>query len=231
MIWGWRVAKACFFGGIRLWDCLRYWVQAPARTGTARAQGVFQRRGLLVPDSPNVFRDLRVRCTIDPVVPVGDLSAQGTLYVGLAQMDAALVQASSEPAELTWVEDDARLASVTGGPYAPSASVVVPHTAPGGGWSPVAGHYLLFRNPTSRDGFVAFCEAEDGSSVTVTIPVQIDSSWELIDAPFYWPSTIYERMNPGEPENTGGDFFRANVEYSFSSSDDLIYPPDYEALP
>lgn len=222
------MGKAVYFKGILLRDALRWWYPVPAATGLTRAQGLFQQFGKIVPDSPAIFEDIVVKTEVEPVTALTGISRQATLHLALAQLRARLAAAADSLGSLAWIDDTDRVATVTGGPYSAGSPVAVSHGTPGGSWTPATNYYVLVRDPTTHAGFVAEIEGVGAGTVTLTLEEAITAGWEIHDVLMHYDEVGYDRMNPGEPQQTAEDVWRSLCEFYFVAAEDLVYASVYE---
>lgn len=208
---------AAFYGGIRLRDnVVGFWPSEQVTT-EGFSSGMLRAYGANNPDSPNVRIDVEVACEFGPVASRAGLSRIAATEIDLAYMGRNLHRLSATGLQfLSYAPDDTKVGAVTGGPYAAGVRTIT-HGALGGGWTTAAGAYVLLRNPTTGEGFVAAISARTGSDVTLTVPTgySVTSSWYLVDVSLVYPSVQFLRMSKGAPPtgDPASGFWRPDVRY------------------
>ena len=99
------------------------------------------------------------------------------------------------------------------------------------GWTPTAGRLVLFRDPTSGEGFVTeiIGYATGPHRITAQLEVAIDTDWDVLPVVVYWPSCRFATMDPGEPAGTGSNTHRPEITYSFESMADPVFATAHRA--
>lgn len=216
--------RACYYAGVRLWQYFQTWEVVSTPSTAINLSGLTRLRGYINTTSPNHVSDISVRCVIGPVTAVSGLSVGQTMEAMLLQSQELLVTRGASLNSLSVVEDRARKADVTGGPY-PQGGQVISHGTAGGSWVPTAGRLVLVRNPATGDGFTTTITATGTGTVTLTVPsgVTVNSAWDILDCQVYIPSCAYRGRTPGSAGLAIDDAFRRDIEYRFTSVSAPIY--------
>mgnify|MGYP001811874605 CR=1 FL=1 len=220
--------RACYFKGVRLWEVFLDWYPWAARTGEGSHDGITQDWVYLNPESPNFLRDPVVECVIEPTEDHGDLDTLATMDVLCLDIETHLRSNAKSLGPLSVCLDDERKAGV-GGTY-PAGLAPVAIGASGGGWVPAGGRYVLFRRPSTGDGFVTQIIGTGTGTITAELEEGIDATWDVVDVRIAIPDVQYQTLDPGRPDDGGHECWRPRVTYRFQGGGEpLIAAADIPA--
>lgn len=218
--------KACFFKGCRLWESFRKWAPSASSAENVNS-GARRLYPVLVPGSPNWRWRIDVDCFVHKHASVdASLDVFDSTLLALVQKNKTLVGLSQTLGLLAYVRDLDRKGSVGSSYSAGAAAVNI--GAPGGGWTPTSGRYVLFRDTDSQAGFVVSITGWSAPNLTVTLPEAIDSDWEVYDCPVYFPDCRPIGMSHGDIDTNSLGDFRPSVVYSFVGAADPVFSSDYD---
>lgn len=228
-------STVAFFNGVRLWKNAKTLRAEPINT-IGRAGGLSKKRGRIKPRSPSGLWDIMVSTSIPPVTEISTLvGRQATHHLEVLQTQERLNDECRSYGYVSWVVDEEHKLDVagseTGGP-----NVVVDYT--GAGFTAVVGQDVLFRNPSTGEGFVTRIEALPGAGqMTVDlqaydldrelVAVDITSGWDILLVAYYFPFAGFERMVWQEVPSQGEDKHSMNVQYAFVSESPAVYRTAY----
>lgn len=210
-----------FWKGLRLYHSLGDGWEPEEGSEVGTASGVTRKYRSRVFDSPNWEFQIQVPCWFDQLTPISGLSARDTLHLALAQIKKDFISHTGESGPLSWCHDSTRKGDVASSAVA--GLRVIPLASLGGSWTPTAGRLILFRDPSSGEGFVTSIVSYAAPNVTCNIPVNIDTGWDVYDITFYWPECQYLGMSQGSPGDAT-DSHRPRVIYRFGNNADPVIP-------
>lgn len=207
-----------FYKGVRLWEVCRPWEPRSVRVSTAHF-GATQEYAYSEPGSPNASRTLNVMTSIDPIEPSGELDGQAAVSIVLADVEDELWGLSKERGPIAYAKDVAEVGLVTSGPHASSGVAI---TCSSIGWTPVAGHYVLLRDPSTGNGFLGTVSSATSSTITVAEAIAdtwqtVSSGWEIVFVQLAYAEAVFDGMSWGGPPAMTREGVRVeSVSYAFS---------------
>lgn len=224
--------KAVFFKGIRLWKGLKYWRPVPASQAQGDKAGISRKLGRLSHRSPNFLYDIIVHTSVPPVTAIGDLGRQESLNVTMLQVLKALVEASTPPGDLAWVQDITEKLDITGvtppGSYPDSGTIA--YTDGTKGFTPAVGDLVLIRQAGGPNGFVTTLTAASPGSISCVLDEAIDASWEVLLVRYYFPECKFSQFTPWEATTQAEDSVAFDMGYLFRSQAHPVWPSEYDVV-
>lgn len=229
------MSTICCFNGVKLWQNAKT-LRAEPSSQIGRVAGLGKKKGRIKPRSPNALYDITVFTSIPPVTEISTLvGRQATHHLEVLQTQARLVAEGRSYGYVSWIVDESHKLDVTNSETG-GTGVVVEYT--GSGFTPAAGQYVLFRNPSTGEGFVtAISAVNPGVSITVDLQkrnldrgldnVNITSAWDILLTAYHFPYATFERMSWREVPSQGEDKHSMDVQYSFVSESDAVYQSTY----
>lgn len=218
--------RAAYYKGVRLWECLQEMPAWATRTGEKDHSGVKQRNKKANPQSPNYERPCEVRCVVETRSEdaVSGYRTGTAIENTLLDVEDRLRDVSTTAGDLCFCEDHERAAAISGNETAGS-NVVVNHGTPGGGWTPAVGELVLFRNPSTGEGFYEIIEAVGAGTVTCDIDSNLTSSWDMVRVERVFPQAVYERMTKARVrDESDPELDCREVTYTFTIYGDPVLP-------
>lgn len=228
-------STVAFFNGVRLWKNAKS-LRAEPGAQVGRVGGLGKRHGRIKVRSPNALYDVSVFTSIPPVTEISTtVGRQATHHLEVLQTQARLVAQSRSHGYISWVVDESHKLDVSGS-VAGGANKTVAYA--GSGFVPAAGDYVLFRNPTTGDGFVTQVESIPGAGQILVdlqsrdldrnlASVDITAGWDILLTAYHFPYAGFERMVWREVPSQGEDKHSMDVQYTFASETDAVYATAY----
>lgn len=213
--------RGFYFKGCRLWERGEEWHSVPSRSDGSGALGARRKYATKSGHAPNWQREVVVTTIVEEVTAQADLDQHDTLDVIARRIEERLIALSQTPGDLARVADVSQRANVTGGPYSAGSGVVVSHDTPAGSWTPTAGRLVLFRNPSTRAGFVATISSTGSGTITCDLDEDVSTAWDVLPVVAVYPDVHFENVDPGRAElDRATDRWRPGLEFTFSSRSD-----------
>lgn len=225
-------AKAFFWKGLKVLGTLMSWKPYGIPLSPAEKQGTSREMGELSVRSRNYLYDIKVKTNLSPrtTLDLGNdltIGPQGVMNLTFLQWQATAIGLSSTLGPLSWCEDVDEKLDVSG--------VVAPGAYPGvgtvsyagAGFTPLAGMYVLLRDPESGEGFVTFVTGVGGGAITCVLDNAIDTDWDIVLIRFYYPNTAFRQVDGYETATQVDDKWIPDLTTSFKSKSHPVYPTDY----
>ena len=228
------MATAAFANGVRLWKNAMTLRAVPAAQGAATKGGQSRKHGRVSNRSPNFLWDITVMTSIPPVTQINsDYGRQATHHLYMLQTGAQLVAQSKTLIHLAWVVDDSVTQDVNANATGGAAVDVTLDSFDN--WTPVAGELVLFRNPTTGDGFVTTidlvgagppytirCDLQRTALDRSTEDVDVTTAWKVYRCAYYFPGCQKVRPNWQDVPSQGEDK-HSTATFTLRSEADPVY--------